>query len=109
MYGKIEDFSGNEEGAQYIEQLEFFFTANTIADSEKNADRQKAILLSIISSKTNSLLRDLIRTVKSADNTYKEIVNVSKIHFQPRTSVMHYKFNTCTRNSNKTVADYVAI
>lgn len=95
VYGKIEEFSGGKEQVQYIEQLEFFFTANAIADSEENAGRRKAILLSVISSKTYSIL---IAPAKLVDNSYKEIVNALKTHFQQRISVlmMRYKFNMCT-------------
>ena len=111
MYGKMEEYTGEgEEWSQYVERIEFYFTANSIENTAENAGRRKAILLSVIGGKTYGLLRDLLAPDRPSDKTYDEVVEVLKKHFQPKPSeiVMRYKFNTRTRKSNETVADYVA-
>ena len=45
------EYTRLEEWSQYMERLEFFFTANGIDNTSKDGGRQKAILLSVIRSK----------------------------------------------------------
>ena len=109
MYGKnYEYMGGGEEWSQYVERLEFYFTANSIENTTENAGRRKAILLSAIGGKTYGLLRDLLAPDRPSDKTYDEVVEMLKKQFQPKPSeiVMRYKFNARTRKSNETVSDY---
>ena len=100
MYGKMEEYTGDgEEWGQYVERIEFYFTANSIENTAENAGRRK-VLLSVMGGKTYGLLRDLLAP---SDKTYDEVVEVLKKHFQPKPSeiVMRCKFNTRTRKSNE--------
>ena len=75
-YGSIVEYTGSKEWSQYMERLEFFFPANDIDNTLDNAGRQKAILLSVIGSKSYGLVRNLLVPKKAADASYQEIVGV---------------------------------
>ena len=47
-HGKLEEYDPQEVWSQCIERLEFYFEANGV----DNADKQRAILLSVCGSKT---------------------------------------------------------
>ena len=83
--------------SEYIEKLEFFFTG--IEDSPENSGRRKAILLSILVSKT--ILKIYWPPNILTDKRYSEIVEVLKNHFQPKPSelVKWYKFYTYSRKT----------
>ena len=55
-----------EEWSQYVEQLDHFFEANKVAE----ADKKRAILLTVISPSAYKLLQNLLAQAKSKDKTY---------------------------------------
>ena len=56
-FGKIGEFDEKqEEWTQYVEQLEHFYAANEI----DNADKERAILLTVIGPTAYKLLRNLV-------------------------------------------------
>ena len=72
------EYTGLEEWSQYMERLEFFFTANGIENKPENARRRKAILLSVFGSKDYGLVWNLFGPKKTTDASYLEIVRVLK-------------------------------
>ena len=74
------EYNRSEKFSHYIEKLEFFFIANGIEDTPENSERQKAMLLSIIKSKTYGLVRDLLAPNRVTDKSYSEI-EIKKQHF----------------------------
>ena len=65
--GQIQEFQPDVESfSSYVERVQLFFTANDIAD-----DKRVAVLLSVVGSKTYSLLRSwlLLELQKSYPST----------------------------------------
>ena len=64
-YGKLSEFQPETESiAAYLERVEVFYKANSIAE-----DKQVAVFLSVVGGKTFSLLRDLLAPAKPQDQT----------------------------------------
>ncbi|XP_026006850.1 synaptotagmin-14 isoform X3 [Astatotilapia calliptera] len=96
----------NQTWDEYTEILEQFFVANGIDDAEK----QRAILISVVGAATYSLMRNLLSPAKPKDKTFQELVLLMKNHFDPKPSeiVQRYKFDSRSRKPNETVMEYVA-
>ncbi|XP_039887198.1 uncharacterized protein K02A2.6-like [Simochromis diagramma] len=96
----------NQTWDEYTEILEQFFAANGIDDAEK----QRAILISVVGAATYSLIRNLLSPAKPKDKTFQELVLLMKNHFDPKPSeiVQRYKFDSRSRKPNETVMEYVA-
>ena len=91
------------------EEIKFFFTVNDSKDAPENAWRRKATLLSLKGSETYGLVRDLSTPNRSIDQTFSEIVEVLKNHFQPKPSedIQWYKFYTRVSKTDELVANFV--
>ena len=107
VFGNVSEFvKGQESWDNYTERLEFYFAANDIED----ANKQKAILLSVVGPETYKILRDLVQPAKPSDKSYDEIKTTLKTHFDPTPSVtlLRFRFNTATQKSGQSMADFVA-
>ena len=80
-----------EDWVSYCEQLEQYFVANDV----KNADKQRAILLSVFGVSTYRLIRNLVAPNKPTDKTFAEIVKLVKHHHTPPppAAIQCYTFN----------------
>ena len=120
-YGFIEKFSGKgEEFDTYLERLDFYFTANDLAEITPAAgnddavaarlEKRKSILLSVIGPDTYSLLRTLCAPTRPADKTFKQITDILKEHFSPKPSevVCRFKFHTRSRQPGESVAAFMS-
>ena len=109
LYGRIEEYSDEEEWGQYVERLEHYFTANGI-EGEDSEGRKKAILLSVMGPRSYRLVRDLVSPDRPGDKSYTELVEVLRTHYQPSPSeiVQRFKFNSRNRRTNESVAEFVA-
>lgn len=96
----------NQTWDEYTEILEQFFMANGIDQAEK----QRAILISVVGAATYSLMRNLLSPAKPKDKTFQELVLLMKNHYDPKPSeiVQRYKFDSRARKPNETVMEYVA-
>ena len=106
-FGKLTEYDPEqEEWRSYSERLEFFFTADDIKDAEK----KKAILLSSSGSKTYKLFHGLTAPAKPGDKTFAELVKLIKNHLSPKPNPIaeRFRFNTRDRQSEESVANYVA-
>ena len=57
LFGQVKEFDGEkEEWSQYVERLDHFFEVNEVAD----ADKKRAILLTVIGPSTYKLLWNLL-------------------------------------------------
>ena len=80
MLGRIQEYSPeNELFSSYTERVELFFAANDVADEKK-----VAVFLSLIGSKTYSLLRNLVSPTRPQEKSYKDLVEVLKAHYEPK-------------------------
>ena len=82
-----------------------FFEANDIKE-----EKQVAVFLSVIGSKTFALLRSLVLPESPKDKTLAELVTVLKQHFEPKPVIIVQRFHFHHRNQEpgESVADYVA-
>ena len=88
-FGHIREFdSSKEEWLQYEERLGHFFVAN----GTTNADKKRAVFLSIIGASTYKLLHNLISPSKPGDKSYAELTAALRKHFHPTPSVIVERF-----------------
>lgn len=74
-----------------------------------NAERQKAILISVVGSSTYSLMHNLLSPDKPKDKSLQELVLLMKNHDpKPSKIVQRYKFDSHNHKPNETVMEYVA-
>lgn len=120
-YGNIEKFSGRgEDFEMYLERLDFYFTANDLAEITPTGDnaaavttrleKRKSILLSVIGADTYGLLRSLCAPTRPAEKTFKDITDILQEHFSPKASevVSRFKFHSRIRNQSESVATYLS-
>ena len=106
-FGKVEEFdSKKEECSQYVERLQHFFVANDIVDAEK----KRAVFLSVVGPATYKPLGDLLAPAKPGDKSCDELVEVVMNHCNPTPSeiVERFKFHTRFRKPGELVSMYVS-
>ena len=75
--GRIEEFDRHrEDWQQYVERLQFYFTANCITTEEK----KRAVFLSVIGALTYRVLRNLLTPDKPGDKTFTELTAMLEQH-----------------------------
>ena len=107
-FGNIGEFSPEEETfASYSERIRAYFIANDMQDETK----KKAILLTVIGAKAYKLLRDLLLPKKPIDCTLDVLTATLMNHYEPAPCeiVERYRFNTCDRQPNQKMTDYIAL
>ena len=90
--GTISEFSSVQETwTSYIECLEQYLAANKI----KDADQQRAILLSVCSPATYTVIHNLVSPKKLTELKFRNIVDLVTKHHGPKPSVIvqRYRFN----------------
>ena len=105
--GRVEEFDGtNDDWLQYVERLEHFFAANGIDD----ADKKRAVLLTVVGAATYKTLRNIVSPSKPGEKTYAELVAALAKHFKPTPSeiVERFKFHSRVRKAGESIATYVA-
>ncbi len=103
----MREFSASSESwVEYVERLEQYFIANDIAD----ANKKRAILLSVVGASTYHLLRSLVVPAKPSEKTFAEIVELVKKHHNPPPSVtvQRHKFNSLVRQPGESVVTFLA-
>ena len=90
VFGQIAEFDeSKEEWPLDAERLEQYFAANGVDD----ADRQRAILLSVIGTRTYQTLRCLVAPSKPKEKSVDEILQTLTEHFDPKPSVIVQRFS----------------
>ena len=86
--------------------MKLFFKANGIDDAE----RQRAVFLSVMGPAPYKLQRNLISPDKPDEKTFAELVEVLTKHYnlQPSETLQRYKFKQRIRKPGETVATFVA-
>ena len=106
-FGTIGEFCADEETfSSYSERVEAYFLANEIKDGEK----KKAILVTVIGARTYKLLRDLLIPKKPMEVTVQVLLETLTIHYEPIPCeiVERFRCNTCDRQDNQKIVDYIA-
>ena len=96
-YRKDRKFDDTQEKWKtYVERMEQFFLANNI-----DKDHQVPTSLSLIGSKTYTLLRDLLTPDKSATKSFQEIVTTLQQHLSPTPLAIAECFRLYKRNQHE--------
>ena len=106
LIGNIQPFEpDNEKFSSYLERVELFLLANSIAE-----DKKVPVLLSVVGSKVYSLLRDLLSPKLPQTETYDTIVSTLKKHYEPKPIVIAKRFHFHRRNqaNGESIAEYLA-
>ena len=107
VYGTVSPFDPTtDEWSEYVERLQFYFTANGIKDDSK----KRAVLLSNCGPSTFRLLRSIVLPAPLTDFSFSELVSKMKAHREPRPSVIvqRYQFNSRQRLPSESMAEYIA-
>ena len=100
VFEQIAEFDESmEEWPLYAERIEQYFAANGVDD----ADRQRAILLSVISARTYQTLQSLVAQLKPKEKSVNEILQTLTEHFDSKTSVIvqQIRFNSRSRQEGE--------
>ena len=82
VLGNVGEFDSRTDSiSSYIERMQLYFEANSVAD-----DRKVAVLL--IGAKTYETLRSLLAPARRRDKTYDELVSVLQKHYDPKPLVI---------------------
>ena len=75
-----------------------------------DADKKRAVFLSVVGAPTYKILRDLVTPVKPAEKPFAELLAALAKHFNPKPSkiVERFKFHSRVRKPGESVAKYVA-
>ena len=116
--GQIGEFRPEEERiSAYLEQIQLFFVANSIADGKNNFvansianGKQVAVLLPVVGVMTYALLQDLLVLTKPQEKTFVKLSTTLTSHYEPKPIVITECFHFHRRNqsSGESVAEYVA-
>ena len=104
--GNIDVFDETQESWEtYVELVKHFFAANDVDDNH-----QVPTLLSLIGSKTYSLLKDLLLPEKPADKNFDEIVSTLQKHLNPKPLEIAERFRFYKRNQQEgeSILSYIA-
>ena len=105
--GKIDEFDSKaEEWSQYQMRLEYYLQANGVTD----ADKKKAVLITVVGRDNFKLMRSLIQPAEPKDKTFKQLVECMQKHFEPKPSesMQRLKFHSRSRRQGETVAAFVS-
>ena len=84
IIGHIQEFQPeNELLSSYLERVQLFFIANDVVEEKK-----VAVFLSVIGSKTYSLLRNLLAPNLPQNQAYVVLMETLKKHFEPKPVVI---------------------
>ena len=105
-YGKISEFDPEQERiSEYLERLHLFFEANDIANAKK-----VSVLLTVIGSKTYSLLRGQLTPTLSKDKALNDLEKLLKEHFEPKPLMIaeRFRFYKRPQAAGESLAEYLA-
>lgn len=89
MIGSIPEFNGSvDDWNVYQERLEQFFEVNDIA-----AQKQVALLISVIGADSYKTLRDLCHPVLPKNKTFDELCNLLRKQYSPQVAVFRERTN----------------
>ncbi len=72
--------------------------------------KQVATLLSAMGASTYGLLRNLVQPQKPKDKTFREVVSILQVDFEPKPLIIaeRFRFQHCVQKPHETVSQYVA-
>ena len=106
MFGRIQEYCPeNELFSAYLERVQLFFLANGVEDEKK-----VPVFLSVVGSKTYSLLRNLVAPALPQNKTLDQLVAILKSHFEPKPVIIAERFHFHRRSQamGESIAEYLA-
>ena len=106
-HGKLDQFHmGQDDWESYEECLQQYFVANDIRDAEK----QRAILLSTCGQSTYKVIWNLMAPTKPGECEYKTILEHLRHYYSPKALIIvqRCKFNTRYWQQGESIAKFVA-
>ena len=104
--GRIQEFNpDNETVTAYLERFQLFVDVNSVENS-----KLVPTLLTVVGSRTYSLIRGLVSPSLPREKSYEELVALLKKHFDPEPIVIaeRYHFYQRSQKSGESIADYLA-
>ena len=105
-YGRIKEFHPEEETIEsYLKRIELFFTANEIA-----TEKEVAVFLSVVGSKTYAILRSLVAPAKPSEKGFDVLSADLKKHFEPSKIVIaeRFHFHRRSQGPEETISEFLA-
>ena len=100
VYGSVQEYNQESElFSAYLERVNLFFSANDLED-----DKKVPIFLTVVGSKTYSLLRSLVAPSLPQVKTFAELSKVLNVHFE---LVIAERF-LFRKRSQESIANYMA-
>ena len=91
--GRMQFNPANETVTAYLERLQLFVSANSIAD-----DKRVPTLLTVVGAEHYSLLRGLVSPQLPKDKSFDELVTLLTKHYDPEPIVIAERFHFYRRN-----------
>ena len=102
-HGHLREYDNTrEDWLACMERLQHYFAANDV----RNAEKQRAILLSSVGSSIYQLMKSLLAPTKPSEKKFDELVRLVQDHYQPppSESVQRYRFNIHSRKQGVSIA-----
>ena len=98
-----------DDWEDYTDRLKQYLVENKM-DTDEDAERRRAVLLTVCGAPTYSLIKYLLAPAKPSDKSYEELVNLVKRHYHPKPGqiVSRYKVYTHHRQDGQSVSEFVA-
>lgn len=106
VLGNVGEFDSQTNSiSSYVERVQLYFEANSVAD-----DWKVAVLLTVIGQKTYDTLRSLLAPARPRDKTYDELVSVLQKHYDPKPLVIgeRFRFYQRSQKAGESIADFIA-
>ena len=106
IIGAMDKFNPDtDDWSAYVERLDSFFLANEIKDEKK-----VALLVTVLGTKSYSLLRNIIAPAKPVDKTYEQLVGAIKSYLDLKPTVIaeRFRFHRQDQKEGETIAQYLA-
>ena len=107
--GISQEYAVGDDWEDCTDRMKQYFVANKI-DTYEDAERRRAVLLTVCGAPTYSLIKDLLALGKPSDKSYEEFVNLVKRHDHPQPGkiVSRYKFYTHHHQDGQSASKFVA-
>ena len=105
-FGRIQEYQPeNELFSVYLEHVQLFFIANGVED-----DKKVPVFLSVMGSKTYSVLRNLVAPTLPQEKTLAQLVVILKSHFKPKPVIIAERFHFHRRSQamGESITEYLA-
>ena len=117
--GSIEPYDGVENFKQYMQRVNFYFTANNVGSEFASTDvtkrdlalaQRKAVLLTVIGKKTFHILTNLLDPKTTEEVTYTDICLKLENYFVPAVLEVEesFRFHRCIQREGESIVSYVS-